>query len=99
MCVELFCLFLLLFVSLFVCIFAGFLMKHSTHFIYGFMSSEISKGHSENDRRNPLLQLHGLLFLISSKGSFIYVISHTVYCLLYQLRSIGWDGKQLNGLI
>ena len=32
------------------------------------------KDHSDSQRRNPLPPLHKLLFLISSKGSFIYTI-------------------------
>ena len=38
------------------------------------------KDHSDNERGNLLLLLHGLLFLISSKGSFICptdMIAHT----------------------
>ena len=32
------------------------------------------KNHSDSERGNPLLPLHGLLFEISSKGSFICTI-------------------------
>ena len=44
-----------------------YLMMHSTHFIYGFMESDIImvKDHSESERGN-LLPPHGLLFPISS---------------------------------
>ena len=35
------------------------------------------KDHSDSERGNPLLPLHGLLFSISSKGSFICTISQT----------------------
>ena len=46
--------------------------------MYGY----IVKGHSDSDRGNPLPPLHGLLFPISSKGSFYmhrptYRIVHT----------------------
>ena len=34
------------------------------------------KDHSDSERGNPL-PLHGLLFQISSKGSFIYIIPQT----------------------
>ena len=47
-----------------------YLTTHSAHFIYGY----VVKGHSDSERGNPL-PLHGLLFLISSKGSFICTIS------------------------
>ena len=53
------------------------LITHSTHFIlqlYGVW--HMIKNHSENERGNPLSP-HGLLFLISSKGSFIYIILQT----------------------
>ena len=46
-----------------------YLLTHSTHFIYGF----IVKDHSDSERGNPLLP-HGVLFPISRKGSFIYII-------------------------
>ena len=36
------------------------------------------KDHSDSERENPLLPL-GLLFLISSKGSFICIIPQTGY--------------------
>ena len=42
-----------------------YLTTHSTHFIYGYMV----KDHSDSERGNPLPP-HGLLFPISSKGSF-----------------------------
>ena len=41
-----------------------YLTMHSTHFIYGYMASD--------SKRENLMPLHGLLFLISSKGSFVY---------------------------
>ena len=43
-----------------------YLTTHSTHFIYSYMV----KDHSDSERGNPLPP-HRLLFLISSKGSFI----------------------------
>ena len=51
-----------------------YLTTHSTHSIYGYMVSNMVKDHSDSERGNLLL-LHGLLFLISSKGSFICTIS------------------------
>ena len=50
-----------------------YLMMHSTHFIYGYMASDMVKDHSDSETGNPLLP-HGLLFPISSKSSFIYTI-------------------------
>ena len=47
-----------------------YLTTHSTHFIYGYMASDMVKDHSDSEKGNPLLP-HGLLFPISSKGSFI----------------------------
>ena len=35
------------------------------------------KDHSDSERGNPLSSLHGLLFLISSKVSFIGIIPQT----------------------
>ena len=80
-----------------------YLAMHSTHFIYGYMASDIWKegnvlfndalntfylrlygvGHmvtvqSDSERGNPLPP-HGLLFMISSKGSFICIIPQTGY--------------------
>ena len=50
-----------------------YLMTHSTHFIYGYMASDIVKDHSDSEKGNPLPP-HRLLFLINSKGSFICTI-------------------------
>ena len=46
-----------------------YLSMHSTHFIYGYMVSDMVKDHSDSERRNPLPP-HWLLFPISSKGFF-----------------------------
>ena len=53
------------------------------------------KDHSDSERGNLLLP-HGLLFPISSKGSFICIITHTT-ALLHQSWSTGWNKKLLNG--
>ena len=54
-----------------------YLTTHSTHFIYGYMASgHMVKEHSDSDRGNLPLP-HGLLFPISSKGSFICIIPQT----------------------
>ena len=51
------------------------------------------KDHSDSEGGN-LLPPHGLLFLISSKGSFIYIFRPP---LLHQSWSTGWNEKLLNG--
>ena len=56
------------------------LTTHSTHCIYGYMTSHIIimvTDHSDCERGNPLPP-HGLLFPISSKGSFICIIPHRI---------------------
>ena len=67
-----------------------YLTTHSTHFIYGYMASDSKRG-------NPLLP-HGLLFPISSKGSFMregYVLFNnalnTFYLWLYGVRHMVKD--------
>ena len=63
-----------------------YLTTHSTQFIlwlYGI--GHMVKDHSNNERENPLLPLHGLHFRIDSKGSFIFM--------LIQLWSTGWSEK------
>ena len=54
------------------------------------------KDHSDSEREN-LLSPHGLLFPISSKDSFIYIIPQTGYHipwpLLHKLWSTGWNKK------
>ena len=58
-------------------------MTDSTHFIlqlYGV--GHMVKDHSNNDGGNLLQPLHGLLILISSKGSFI---SHKQYSINHSL--------------
>ena len=56
-----------------------YLTMHSTHFfnviLYGVRHTV--KDHSDNERGNPLSP-HGLLFPISSKGSFICIIPHRI---------------------
>ena len=55
-----------------------YLMIHTTHFIYSYMASgHVVKDKSDRKRVKPLLPPHGLLFLISSKGSFICIIPQT----------------------
>ena len=47
-----------------------YLTMHSTHYIYGYMVSDIMvKDHSDSKRGNPLMP-HWLIFPISSKGFF-----------------------------
>ena len=46
-----------------------YLTTHSTHFIYGYMASDMVKDHSDSKKGNPLPP-HRLLFPISSKGYF-----------------------------
>ena len=40
-----------------------YLMTHSTHFIYGYMASDMVKDHSDSEKGNPLLP-HRLFFPI-----------------------------------
>ena len=47
-----------------------YLTTHSTHFIYGYMASDMVKDHSDSEKGNPLPPLR-LLLSINSKGSFI----------------------------
>ena len=62
-----------------------YLTTLSTHFIYSYMV----KDHSDSKKGN-LLPPHGLVFPISSKGSFIYASSHrqnnTYHSLCYTSR-------------
>ena len=53
-----------------------YLTTHSTHFIYGYMASDMVKDHSDSDKGNPLPP-HRLLLSINSKGYFICTIPHT----------------------
>ena len=43
--------------------------------LYGI--GHMVKDHADSERGNPLLPLHGILFTIDSKGSFICTISQT----------------------
>ena len=63
-----------------------YLTMHSTHFIYGV--GHMVKDHSDSEKGN-LLPPHWLLFLISSKGSFICTIpqmDNTYHSLCYTSR-------------
>ena len=52
-----------------------YLTMHSTHFIYGYIVSDIWL--RTNEKGNPLLP-HRLLLSINSKGSFICTIPHRI---------------------
>ena len=65
----------------------------NTFYLQLYGVGHMVKDHSDNERGNPL-QPHGLLFPISSKGSFICTIPHP---LLHQLWSIGWNEKCYDG--
>ena len=56
-----------------------YLTTHSTHFIYGYMASDMVKDHSDSKRGNPLL-LHGLIFPFSSKGHRHDNTYHSLCC-------------------
>ena len=74
-----------------------YLTTHSTHFIYGYMASDMVKDHSDSEKGNPLPP-HMLLFPINSKGSFICTIPQTGWHiprpLLHQSWSTGWNEKR-----
>ena len=53
-----------------------YLTTHSTHFIYGYMASDMVKDHSDSEKGN-LLPPHRLLLSINSKGYFICTIPQT----------------------
>ena len=53
-----------------------YLTTHSTHFIYVIWCGTCAKGPV---RKNPLPSLHGLLFPLSNKGSFICTIPQRVH--------------------
>ena len=53
-----------------------YLTTQSTHFLYGYMASDIVKYHSDSESGNPLPP-HGLLFPISSQGPFMVIIPQT----------------------
>ena len=46
---------------------------HNTFYLRLYGVRDMVKDHSDREKGNPLLPLHGLLFPISSKGSFIVV--------------------------
>ena len=58
-------------------------------------------GHGDSQKGNPLPPLHGILFKISSNGSFIYTIpqigEHIPRPLLHQSWTTGWNEKWLHG--
>ena len=71
-----------------------YLMTHSTHYIYGYVASDIYMVKDHSDSEGNPLPPHGLLFLISNKGSFICIIPQP---LLHHSWSTGWNEKYLNG--
>ena len=67
-----------------------YLMTHSTYFIYGYVALDIRLTTTQIARGNPLPPLHGLLFPISSKGSFISTIPQTEWYILQPLLYQSW---------
>ena len=69
-----------------------YLMTHSTHFIYGYMASDIChdmvKDQSDSERGNPLPP-HRLLFPISSKEMF-YLTTHSTHFIYGYMASDIW---------
>ena len=69
----------------------------NTFFLQLYGVRHMVKDHSDSERGNPLLP-HGLLFPISSKGSFICIIPQTGQYiprpLLHQSLSTGWNLEQ-----
>ena len=53
-----------------------YLTTHSTHFIYGYMASDMVKDHFDSEKENPLPP-HRLLFPMNCKGSFICTVPQT----------------------
>ena len=72
-----------------------FIQQRTKHILFTVIWCQI-KDNSDSDRGNLLLP-HGLLFLISSKGSFKYTIpqtgQHIPLPLLHQSWSTGWIEK------
>ena len=66
-----------------------YLTTHSTHFIYGYMASDIWLKTYDSEKGNPLPP-HRLLLSINSKGSFICTIpqrqDNTYHSLCYTSR-------------
>ena len=54
-----------------------YLTTHLSHFIYSYLASDLVQDQSASKRGNLLLPLHGLLFPISSKGSFMCTMVQT----------------------
>ena len=63
-----------------------YLMTHLTHFIYGYMISDVAMDNRENERRNPLSPLQWLL-PISSKDCTYYGLCYTSYGPLAGMRN------------
>ena len=69
----------------------------NTFYLWLYGVRHMVKDYSDSERGNPLPPLHGLLFSISSKGSFICTIpqtgQHIPQPLLHQSWSTGWNEK------
>ena len=69
----------------------------NTFYLQLYGVKHMVKDHSDSDKGNLLPPLHGLLFSINSKGSFICTIPqtglHIPWPLLHQSWSTGWNEK------
>ena len=70
-----------------------YLMMHTTHFILRLDGGHMVKDHSESYKKILLPPLHGLLFLISSKG---YFYMHHPTDRIYQPWSTGWKEIEID---
>ena len=62
----------------------------NTFYIWLYGIRHMVKNHSDSEKGNLLLLLHGLLFLISSKGSFV--------CTIYRQDSTYTSSEELAGM-
>ena len=71
-----------------------YLTTHSTHFIYGYMASDIRvKDHTDRERGNCFRLTARVLLYASPQQTGLHIRRP----LLYQSWSTGWNEKELNG--
>ena len=63
---------------------------------YGYVALDLVKDHTGNERWNPLLPLHGLIYPVSNKESFIYIPSQdSTYHSLWYTTWLEWWRKSI----
>ena len=77
-----------------------FNIAHNTFYLWLYVVGHMVKNHSDSERKNPLLPLHGLLFSIRSKGSIICSIPQTASTVCFVMSVVEhWEEQEIAQMV